>query len=145
MIPRPGFNNAATANDFSTFNFFSTNVSLNQLIWDFGQTSGRWRAAQAGAQATADQERSTAQQIVLQVRSAFFTSRADKELVGVARGNLENQRKHLEQIEGFVEAGTRPPIETGGPSPCSDRKLPRSDLARPAVPGRSSRPRGATA
>ena len=111
IIPRPGFVSAQTSSNFTTFNFFSTNVSLNQLIWDFGQTSGRWRAAQAGAQATADQEQSTAQQIVLQVRSAFFTSRADKELVGVARENLDNQRKHLEQIEGFVEAGTRPPID----------------------------------
>ena len=111
IIPRPGFVSAQTSSNFTTFNFFSTNVSLNQLIWDFGQTSGRWRAAQAGAEATADQERSTAQQILLQVRSAFFTSRADKELVGVARENLDNQRKHLEQIEGFVEAGTRPPID----------------------------------
>lgn len=111
IIPRPGFVSAQTSSNLTTFNFFSTNVSLNQLIWDFGQTSGRWRAAQAGAEATADQERSTAQQILFQVRAAFFTSRADKELVGVAQENLANQRKHLEQIEGFVQVGTRPPID----------------------------------
>jgi len=111
IIPRPGSFNATTSNTFNTFNFFSTNVSLSQLIWDFGQISDRWRASQAGATATADQERSTAQQITLQVRAAFFTSRADKELVGVARDNLTNQRKHLEQVQGFVEAGTRPSID----------------------------------
>ena len=113
IIPRPGFATTSTtrSNDFTTFDFFSANLSLNQLIWDFGQTTGRWRAAQAGAEATADTERSTAQQVLFQVRSAFFTSRADKELVGVARENLDNQRKHLEQIEGFVEAGTRPQID----------------------------------
>jgi outer membrane protein len=113
IIPRPGFNSAGVnrTNDFTNFNFFSSAVTLSQLIWDFGQTTGRWRAAQAGAESTADQERSTGQQVLLQVRSAFFTSRADKELVAVARENLQNQHKHLEQIEGFVQAGTRPPID----------------------------------
>ena len=72
---------------------------------------GRAVLSQRRAEATADQERSTGQQILLQVRSAFFISRADKELVGVARENLGNQRKHLEQIEGFVQAGTRPQID----------------------------------
>jgi len=111
LIPRPGSFNATTSNTLNTYNFYSTNVSLSQLLWDFGQTTDRWRAAKAGAEATADQERSTAQLIVLQVRSAFFTARADKELVVVARDNLANQRKHLEQIQGFVEAGTRPSID----------------------------------
>ncbi|HWE22972.1 MAG TPA: TolC family protein, partial [Myxococcales bacterium] len=111
IIPRPGFTGATTTNNLNLYNFFSASATLNQLIWDFGQTTGRWRSAQAGAEASADQERSTAQLILLQVRSAFFTSRAGKDLVVVARENLDNQRKHLEQIQGFVEAGTRPQID----------------------------------
>jgi outer membrane protein len=95
----------------STVNFYTSSVALSQLIWDFGLTSDRWRASQASAQATADQERTTEQQVVFQLRVAFFNARAFKELLAVARETLANQRRHLVQIEGFVHAGTRPPID----------------------------------
>jgi outer membrane protein len=94
-----------------TVNFYSSSVALTQLIWDFGLTSDRWRAFQASARATADQERTTEQQVLFLVRVAFFNARAFKELLAVARETLANQRRHLVQIEGFVHAGTRPPID----------------------------------
>ncbi len=94
-----------------TVNFYSSSVIISQLIWDFGLTSDRWRASQASARATADQERTTWQQVLLQVRVAFFNARAFKALLAVARDTLANQRRHLVQIEGFVHAGTRPPID----------------------------------
>ncbi|MFL5309931.1 MAG: TolC family protein [Myxococcales bacterium] len=105
-IPRPG-----QTTNWSSVNFFDSSVTLSQLLWDFGQTSNRWRSTQASARATADQERSTWLQVVLQVRVAFFNAVASKELLGVARETLKNQRSHLVQIEGFVEEGTRPPID----------------------------------
>jgi outer membrane protein len=109
---RPGgIVRAGAEASWSAFNFFDTSATLSQLLWDFGQTSNRWRSTQASARATADQERSTGQQIVLQVRTAFFNTVAFKELLAVARETLANQRNHLAQIEGFVQAGTRPPID----------------------------------
>jgi outer membrane protein len=124
-IPSPGLTSRSTGTtSFDTFNFFSNNVALTQLLWDFGQTSGRWRASQANAQATADQERATGLLVLLQVRSAFFTARANKALLAVARENLTNQRRHLDQIQGFVQAGTRPSI---------DLSQARADTANAAV------------
>ena len=111
LIPNPGVTGRSAGTSFDNFNFFNNNVTLSQLLFDFGQTSGRWRASQASAQATADQERLTGQQVLLLVRSAFFAARADKALLAVARENLTNQRRHLEQIQGFVQAGTRPSID----------------------------------
>jgi len=105
-IPRPG-----QQTNWSSVNFFDSSVTLSQLLWDFGQTSDRWRSTQASARATADQERSTGYQVVLQVRVAFFNAVAFKELLAVARETLANQRNHLVQIEGFVQEGTRPPID----------------------------------
>jgi len=96
---------------WDSINVFDTSVTLSQLVWDFGQTSNRWRAFQASARATADQERSTWLQLVLQVRTAFFNAVANKELLAVARETLTNQRNHLTQIEGFVQEGTRAPID----------------------------------
>jgi outer membrane protein len=94
-----------------TINFYNSSVNVSQLIWDFGLTSDRWRASQASARATADQERTTWQQILFQVRGAFFNARAFKALLAVAQDTLANQRRHLVQIQGFVHAGTRPPID----------------------------------
>jgi outer membrane protein len=105
-IARPG-----QETSWSSVNFFDSSVILSQLVWDFGQTSNRWRSTQASARAAADQERSTGLQITLQVRVAFFNAVAFKELLAVARETLTNQRNHLVQIQGFVQEGTRPPID----------------------------------
>src|SRR5207253_11405549 len=96
---------------WSSVNVFDSSVTLSQLLWDFGQTSNRWRSAQASARSAADQERSTWMQVTLQVRVAFFNAVANKELLAVARETLANQRNHLRQIEGFVQEGTRAPID----------------------------------
>jgi outer membrane protein len=112
FLLRPGgIARSGAVASWSAYNFFDTGATLSQLLWDFGQTSNRWRSTQASARAATDQERTTGQQIVLQVRSAFFNTVAFKELLAVARETLANQRNHLAQIEGFVQAGTRPPID----------------------------------
>jgi len=106
VAARPGL-----ATSWSGINYFDNAVTLSQLVWDFGQTSNFWRSSQASARATADQERVTLQQTLLQVRAAFFNAVAFKELLAVARETLANQHNHRTQIRGFVQAGTRPPID----------------------------------
>ncbi len=112
-IFRPGgiIRTGVIDSSWSSVNYFNSSVTLSQLLWDFGQTSDRWRSTQASARATADQERATGQQILVQTRTAFFSAVAFKELLSVARETLANQHNHLVQIEGFVQAGTRPLID----------------------------------
>jgi len=99
------------ATSLDTFNFFSFGLTLNQYIWDFGQTTGRWKAARAVAEGQAATEHATELQVALGVRTAYFTARAQKSLVQVARENFANQERHLKQAEGFVKVGTRPEID----------------------------------
>jgi len=94
-----------------TFNSWSDSLALSQLIFDFGAGTNRWRAAKARAEAQGATERATALAVDFNVRSAFFDARANKALVEVARENLNNQLKHLEQTQGMVEAGTRAEID----------------------------------
>lgn len=103
---------------------FSDSLTANQLIWDFGQTTGRWRSARAQAESSAQTEENTRQAVLFSVRSAYFTARAGKALAGVAREALDNQQKHLEQIQGFVDVGTRAQI---------DLAQARTDLANSRV------------
>src|SRR5262249_51096681 len=45
------------------------------------------------------------------VRAAYFQARSQKSLITVAQETLANFGRHLTQIEGFVELGTRPQID----------------------------------
>jgi outer membrane protein len=96
---------------FKTDDFFNTGVTLNQLIFDFWQTPGKWQAAKAATKAQQHNEKAAWQQTVYNVRAAYFAARASKALVNVATEALTNQEKHFKQIETFVTVGTRPEID----------------------------------
>jgi outer membrane protein len=112
---RPGslpsqLSGGAGSSSWNTYNYFNLGLSANQLLYDFGQTRFHWRSAQASALSQRDTERATLQQVMFNVRIAYFQARAAKGLVGVAKDTLANQEKHLEQTQGFVEAGTQAEI-----------------------------------
>ncbi|MBS2024755.1 MAG: TolC family protein [Deltaproteobacteria bacterium] len=113
VIVRPGTTAASVTPDsnFDTYNSWSTSVTANQLVWDFGQGLGKWRAAQSTRLSADETARSVAQTALLNVRAAFFAARADKALLQVAQDTLANQEKHLQQTQAFVTAGTRPDID----------------------------------
>lgn len=116
FVARPGavpsqFASTATATSLDTFNYFSFGLQLTQYIWDFGQTTRKWQAAQATAEAQHATEQVTALQIATNVQSSYFAARAQKALLQVARDNLANQDRHLVQVTAFVQVGTRPEID----------------------------------
>ena len=113
FAPRPGSNPTLQPGrrSWATYDFFNFGVTANQLIYDFGQTGGRWRAAEANHEAAQAQEQSTEQQVVFGVRRAYYQALAQGDLVRVARENLDNQEKHLKQTEGLVKVGMRPDID----------------------------------
>ena len=113
FVPRPTQTTVATSSaaSFATADFWNFGITANQLIYDFGQTTGRWRSAQASAAAQQSNERTTRLQTVFNVRTAYFQARSQKSLIQVSRETLSNQQRHLAQIQGFVEVGTRPQID----------------------------------
>jgi outer membrane protein len=112
--PRPGATPSAVSStswNFNTYNYYSMGVSATQLLYDFGQTSSKKQAAEASFQATRASESVAQQQSLLSVQSAFFSARAQKQMMLVTRDSFNNQRRHLEQIVGFVRSGIRPEID----------------------------------
>ena len=95
----------------SSANAYNLGVNASELIYDFGLTTGRWNAAKATLRSQEENERNFAVQVAFNVRSAYYTAAAAKALVKVAEETLGNQEAHLRQIQGFVEAGTRPEID----------------------------------
>jgi outer membrane protein len=90
--------------------FWSGSLNASLLLWDFGRTTGGWDAAKASAEAQARTGEVTVQQVLLTVRTAYFTARAQKALLEVAKETLANQEKHLGQVMAFVQVGTQPEI-----------------------------------
>jgi outer membrane protein len=96
--------------NFNTFNFWNGGATLNQLIYDFGLSIDKWKAAKAQADAQRATELATILAVDFTVRSNYFLARADKALLQVAQDTLDQQIKHRQQTEGFVKAGTQPEI-----------------------------------
>ncbi|HET6411621.1 MAG TPA: TolC family protein [Anaeromyxobacter sp.] len=84
-------------------------VSVGQVLFDPG-TFFSWRSAGESAQSLRDTADSTRLDVVSAVQSAYFTARADRDLVKVARETVDNDEAHLHQTEAFVEVGTQPLI-----------------------------------
>ena len=92
------------------FNYYQLVGTATQLIYDFGLTSNRWRAADASRDAARDGERTAEVQALFNVRRAFFQARAQHDLVAVAEETVRNQEKHVEQTRAFVRTGIQPDI-----------------------------------
>jgi outer membrane protein len=115
FVSRPGslprsLGGSGGSESLESFPFFNAGLNASFLLFDFGQARDRWHAAEATYESQRDSQRTTQSQIDLAVRTAFFQARAERALVGVARDTLANQRKHLEQTQGFVDVGTQAPI-----------------------------------
>lgn len=110
LLPK-GTATGAMPSSFDTFNYFNAGLQVNQFIWDFGQTTDRWGAAKESAASQRSTEKATLLTVVLGVRTAYFTARAQRDLVAVAEETLANQERHLRQIEGMVQVGARPEID----------------------------------
>lgn len=112
---RPGslpsqISGGGSAASWNTFNYFNLGLSASQLIYDFGQSSSRWRSSQASADSQRNSEHTTLELVLFNVRATYFQARAAKSAVSVAVDTLANQEKHLQQTEGFVEAGKQAEI-----------------------------------
>jgi outer membrane protein len=109
-VQKPGRVREVT-NSTTTYNWFDGEVSASQLIWDFGKSYDRWKAADSVAVALGNTERAARLQALYEVRAAYFRARAQRALSEVARQTLANQERHYTQAAGFVSAGTRPEID----------------------------------
>lgn len=114
FVPRPGtVPSLATvrAPDWDLYNFYNFGVTASVLLYDFQGSIDRLRGAKETREAAELRVRAAELQVDFLVRNAFFSARAQRELVAVAREALANNQRHVEQVEAFVQVGTRPEID----------------------------------
>jgi outer membrane protein len=86
-------------------------LTAGWLVWDFGVTSAKIAGADASASAADANATKAELDLALSVRTAYFAARAARALVEVAKADVANEERHVQQIEAFVEVGRRPEID----------------------------------
>ncbi len=115
-IPRPGqlpstINQSSVKSTWDMYNSYNFSLNASVLLYDFQGSIDRFRAAKETNRASVERVRAAELTVDLAVRNAFFQARAERALIEVARETLANNERHVEQIQAFVDVGTRPEID----------------------------------
>lgn len=95
----------------NAFDFHQGSVSLSQTLFDFGQTFAAIRAAQARTDSLEADADATRQQIVLEVKQAYFGLLAARRLAGVAEETVRSNEQQLALARGRNEVGFAPRLD----------------------------------
>lgn len=91
--------------------FYIYRFSLNQLIYDFGKTSGTVAESTASYKASQEDYAASRQQVVLETRTAYFNYLAARRAVKVEEQNVRQNQELLKQAQGFYQVGLRAKID----------------------------------
>jgi TolC family type I secretion outer membrane protein len=87
---------------------YTTTLSVNQLLYDFGKTGSAFDAARWSTRSSQRDLDRTIQDVILTVKQAYYALLAAKKLVLVAQKTVEQTESHLRQAQAFYRAGSKP-------------------------------------
>ena len=91
-------------------NVFSTGPTASMTLWDFGRTPNSVRINRENVKASQEDFISTKQTVILNVKTAFYGVLQTQYLIDVAQDTVNQTQLHLDQAQGFFQAGTQPKI-----------------------------------
>lgn len=113
VVPGGGATGGATpvaaSDDF--FNLFQVGLTGSIVLYDFNGSIDRFRSSKESVRSFAERQRAAELSVEFGVRQAFFQARAQQAMIRVAREALANNQRHLDQVQAFVEVGSRPEID----------------------------------
>jgi outer membrane protein len=111
----PGIGNCAVLRplpqSWTLHRYWEAQVGVAWTVWDWGQSIYGYRSARDLAQAQAVGVRAASNDVVLQVRLAFFGALAADEQAAVAVDAVRTYDAHLAQARGLHDAGLRTGID----------------------------------
>lgn len=87
---------------------YTTTLSVNQVLYDFGKTGSAYDAARWGTRSSERDADRVAQEAILNVKQAYYALLQAKKLVAVSRKTVDQTESHLKQAQAFFQAGSRP-------------------------------------
>jgi len=116
----PGFLSATTPSGISGFpssfnsqasNYYIYRFTLNQLIYDFGKTTGQVAGSKASCQQAGEDLSNTRQQVALDTRTAYYGYLSALKAQKVAEENVRQNQELVRQAQGFYREGIRAKID----------------------------------
>lgn len=86
-------------------------VNVSQLIYDFGKTTGSIDVGRSNSEAADAQLQRQMQDIVFQVRVAYYNVLEKRRLIDVAAESVKSFEQHLERANVYKRAGVRTQID----------------------------------
>jgi outer membrane protein TolC len=93
------------------YSSYTATLQLNQTLWDFGRTSNRVGAGSSLLDASVADDRFTRDNVITNVRLAYYTHMQAKQLVGVTEEAYRSTLEHLKQVQAFYSVGRRPQFD----------------------------------
>jgi len=93
------------------YNSYSSNLSVTQLVYDFGRTPaqiGKSRHSFDSSQNNLEAEKKI---LVRNVKEAYFEALKKQALLDVSNDSLQLRKRHLEQAKALYREGMRPRID----------------------------------
>jgi outer membrane protein TolC len=90
---------------------YTGGLQLQQLVFDFGRTSGRMSASRHLVQAANDDYYSVRDQVATNVQLAYFSVISAQRVVQVNEEAVAQADKHLQRAKAFYSVGRRPQID----------------------------------
>lgn len=90
---------------------YSSNVSLNQNVYDFGRTSSQVTIQKFNTQSARSDLQDTTDQVVFNAKQAYYNLLETERAKAVAQEAIVQFHKHLDQARGFFEVGTKPKFD----------------------------------
>ena len=87
---------------------YTADVSGRELIYDFGKTAGSVGQARSRAESAQQALLQTRQDVINQVKQAYYTLLQDGQLVGVQESGVRDQQEHLKLAQARFQAGVAP-------------------------------------
>ncbi|HET7318533.1 MAG TPA: TolC family protein [Nitrospirota bacterium] len=106
--PVPG---SSTFGGNETFNQFSSSVTLNQNILDFGKTSSQVDVSKYNLEASRDDLQSTQDSVIQSVKQDYYGVLQARRNRDVAEDVIKQFQLHLDQAKGFYDVGTKARID----------------------------------
>ena len=86
-------------------------ASLVQMITDFGHTSNLVQSVRLAANASSQQEQSTSQLVLMQVRDTYFAAQAAESVLKTAQAVLDFRRVTLRQLTALAQSQLRSTLD----------------------------------
>jgi outer membrane protein len=105
----PSFNSTFNSSDKSSAAspLVINSLSLQQLLFDFGKTGAELESARQNMKGSELDEKNSRQSVVLNVKVAYYALLAARHLLQVQEETVRQSQEHLDQTQGFYQAGTR--------------------------------------